>query len=687
MARKNTFTLLNDGDIIDLRPNTTTKDVQTTVNGSDLTQTVYIHAGVSGVDLTATMERADFAFKASDVSFRMNPEGKLEVIYNNSLIASIANNSASGTDLAFTDGKINVKAAQDDAGNLVFQLKGDSSAAPQNIPADGSQASLSIPLDSSSKSALADGGDTPKPPTVTTIDLDKGESIPTDGSPYNLIGKVEKLAELTTAQVNGATNITAKDDVDMLTSDSAIIKAVLALATNITVEDAVENLALADLSGLANPKLVVKSVPTDGKVTLTEPVKVDYVDSANEKLEAFLARTDVDYTTYKLEKPESLTLGDYSITDTAAAIAAAPAKVLAGAIPDGVTVEDTMSGWAANLAVADNANVDNLTVADSLTHILSGGKLVVDGLINNSATFIADDTPTNGVVSANASVLESFVNKEITFENNDDVQTVELTATKAVGTASSSLDLGKIFNDEVSAKINFTGSIAKDVVTADAGSTINGGGGQDEITLVASSSETVVLGSDAWNPAIVKSGSINEDNMVEIKTFGTEDKIDFGGIFADFTKGTKVSQAFSTTSTASLTKNTFSFVEDTGTDVQDFKDGTFKLASQGDAAIIAIKGASNTANIYYIQELGTDGVINKTNDIVIKLATIQMESSSDFAESNFAEPLTPSRRGGTLPAPERNHTPASPFSRRWGTAGVFAVWRLGGIKKAPARGA
>ena len=583
----------------------------------------------------------------------MNPEGKLEVIYNNSLIASIANNSASGTDLAFTDGKINVKAAQDDAGNLVFQLKGDSSAAPQNIPADGSQASLSIPLDSSSKSALADGGDTPVDPTVTTIDLDKGESIPTDGSPYNLIGSVESIGIAKTSEINGATNITVRDNVTKLTgedADSAAVKAVLNLADNIVVQDKLETLALADLSGLTNPKLVVTLAPRDGAtVNLKEVVKVAAADGAQGKLDAFLARTDVDYTTFKQTKPTTLTLGTYSIEDDATAIGAAKADLLAKA--ETVAVNDTM-GNIANLSSGIFADIDSFTVKDTLASI-TGASLDLINQIGvagstpaaaDKGTFIATDT-----TAASATLSTEFIN---TF-NASQGKTIDLSSLTDKGTLSITLEgkadtstgavTGVEFdtstNTPVFANLNsnvavtITGSEGVDTITLTSfknGVRIEGNGGKDEITL-GDGNDTVVLGSGVDLPtkvAATSTTSANNTLSITISEFTTgKDKLTFSGELASFTSVVEGSLSTSAaTDLGAMAGKVAFFGSASSTTFSSYTtSGGFNGLEKNESAIVVLSSTSGS-KIYYVEERdGKPGITMEASgagDIVVEIANV-----------------------------------------------------------------
>ena len=520
----NTFTLLNDGDIIDVRPNTTTKDVQTTVNGSDGKQTVYIHAGVSGVDLTATMERADFSFKASDVSFRMNPEGKLEVIYNNSLIASIANNSASGTDLAFTDGKINVKAAQDDAGNLVFQLKGDSSAAPQNIPADGSQASLSIPLDSSSKSALADGGDTPVDPTENILTVAQynahlaAGTLPAD---YTLEDSLQNLGTLGYS-ITKALKVAIKDDIENVVSGGELTSAAKNLATldtlsGVTLQGGVKALMEAELPAEITAKtvkyVVDEQVPT--ALTLNDITVAAAVAGPQKQVNDFLAGDNVSFVAPAAKPTEAVKVSSYTVRDDAENIAKAAegeGKAALLAAKD-VTMADTMQNVAtkANQVALDVTT--KLTVQDTLKGFADAGSLISDTLLNQIVTtvgaanvsFTATDKADKDVVKADVSALLDFAesNAVIKLEDAANVKTIELSTTEAlVGEkgASLALDAAKIFTIPSSAKVNLTASDQDDnLIINGSFDTINLGAGDDDIVLGDNAAVTTINLGDGTN--------------------------------------------------------------------------------------------------------------------------------------------------------------------------------------------
>ena len=636
---RNSFTLNNNLDKLGVFG-------PATINGSDGDQTALIFGSATDVVLTATMERADFALASSDVTFSYNPASlQIEVRQGTNLIASIANNAVSGTNLAFTDGGVNVKLGSNAAGDLVLQVQGDAGSAPQEIALDGSVHPLEVPADSTITSEVG-GGDTPTPPTptVTEVDLDNGGTIPADGSAYILVGAVATINGQTYTDIKNATSIVVKDTADNLIADDGTVapaaSALIADAkvTEVRVSDSLAELALTPIPdfGKTTKLVVTGTVPADGTINLPagDALTVAGVTGAQAQLDAFLARTDVTWPE-GVTPPTALSLGTYAIADTAANVAAADTAVLTGATS--VAIDDTVAGIKA-ATIGSLSGITNLSieVSDTLANLgsLTSTELTVIKGADSSAKFIATDKgdATTHAVSADASALAGFQGNEISFEDAT-ITTVNLTASKALGTADTAFEVDKLFDSaNTLTTINVTGSTSADNITASSkGGIIDGNGGADTITL-GSGVDTVVLGTGV---------DLEGDSSVftTVKTFtSTSDKIAFATSDTflkslDLTKAADVTGGVSGSENAvALTMNTVNVEAGTnvGTSVTDVAgvralfvasgaQGGYEFLAEGAECILVLETSSAT-NIWYLK--GGNNESSADDDTIVLLGAV-----------------------------------------------------------------
>ena len=614
---RNSFTLNNNLDKLGVFG-------PATINGSDGDQTALIFGSATDVVLTATMERADFALASSDVTFSYNPASlQIEVRQGTNLIASIANNAVSGTNLAFTDGGVNVKLGSNAAGDLVLQVQGDAGSAPQEIALDGSVHPLEVPADSTITSEVG-GGDTPTPPTptVTEVDLDNGGTIPADGSAYILVGAVATINTQTYTDIKNATSIVVKDAADnLIAADGTVAPAASALiadakVTEVRVSDSLAELALTPIPdfGKTTKLVVTGTVPADGKINLPagDALTVAGVTGAQAQLDAFLARTDVTWPD-GVTPPTALSLGTYAIADTAANVAAADTAVLTGATS--VAIDDTVAGIKA-ATIGSLSGITNLSieVSDTLANLgsLTSTELTVIKGADSSAKFIATDKgdATTHAVSADASALAGFQGNEISFEDAT-ITTVNLTASKAL----TAFEVDKLFDPaNTLTTINVTGSTSADNITASSkGGIIDGNGGADTITLATTGTgnDTVVFGS-GWT---LPTESAGEGTLSTTSLASSTD-----AIVKNFSAAGTDTIAFSADLVKSFLKSDGSLNVDTTTDsssVATLANGTIVVDASMQTADIVEKGSGTTDGVRELFDATKYNKLNANDEVIL----------------------------------------------------------------------
>ena len=514
MAR-NTFMLNNDGDSIALVKG------DYYVNGGAGAQQLLINSGVTGIEIAGGMERVDFAYNSSDLAFKVNGL-QIQILNGSNVIATIStNDAAGGTELAFKNGGLKISLDSSDPQNPAFSLTG-ANGSSQSIPlTQTNNVSLdkSFILNSSLTSNVggnAGGGDEPTEPTGITVQEYKDHvAAGTLPDSYNLVDEAKSLAGASYAAVTGAKSITLKDDVTDLTSkaNADAVKTATGMATNVVVEDSLNNLLGATLPDFGKPTTLLVNKIDSTNISLSD-VTIEKAAGAQAELDAFLARTDVAYKK-GLEKPGSLNLSTVTIKDTAANIIAAAddatlKTVLADA--DFITVGDTMKGIS-SVALSFVDMVNAIAVEDTLANFVAAKptKTLLKTLAGAGTTFTATDAPDdNSAVTVDIAGLMGFnavTNASISFANAG-VTTLNLTSSTALGKDSAfTLDTANFFAS-FGGTVNFTASSqADDVSIASAFDTIDLGAGDDTIALGAAAVvNTVNLGEGA-NTLTITSGA------------------------------------------------------------------------------------------------------------------------------------------------------------------------------------
>ena len=619
------------------------------VNGGAGAQQLLINSGVTGIEIAGGMERVDFAYNSSDLAFKVNGL-QIQILNGSNVIATIStNDAAGGTELAFKNGGLKISLDSSDPQNPAFSLTG-ANGSSQSIPlTQTNNVSLdkSFILNSSLTSNVGGGGGDTPTPTETTYSVDDAKIALAKGEikagEYILKDSISDLAS-NASILNGAKSIQVEDlAASLIDKEDVATSAVLgnAKVEKIIAKDSFEQIALNldELNALAKqPALVVSSMTA--KVSPKESLSVKQAENAAANLEKLYNDTTVKYekadgTTFK-KLDKAPTLDTYKIEDSAANIAGAAAKLLADAAAtnDGVVVSDTVLGFTQNSAVVSNTNVDSFKVSDSLTNILSGDKIILDGLSKQiNITFTADDpVGSDGIVKADVSaVLDTFGassnTTKISFENPDKVESINLTATSQIG-KDGTVDLAMVFTAPTNLKnINFTGSDQADKITASAkGGIIDGGLGADEITLAAGK-DIVVLGTG------INSAAEFSANKDVIKNFSVaSDKIKLDGFLSAFDElmnasenaaaggandiAGKIAIGASISAAAALEASDVAklFASD-GKDNQ-----LLKLDAGKDAVVIDTKGG-----VWYV---ANDGDMQVTKDEVHLVATILTDTNS-----------------------------------------------------------
>ena len=528
MAR-NTFMLNNDGDSIGLVKG------DYYVNGGAGAQQLLINSGVTGIEIAGGMERVDFAYNSFDLAFKVNGL-QIQILNGSNVIATIStNDTAGGTELAFKNGGLKISLDSSDPQNPAFSLTG-ANGSSQSIPLN-SQENVSLDksfiLNSSLTSNVGGGGTPGTGDDTVTIDLTdlSHKPIPTDGTPYNLIGDVTNINKASYTDIKNASKITIKDDLtDLIDTTKGTLKddAKKALAidnvTDVKVIGNLDDLAMTTLPAEVSAKTVsylINKASMKSTVTLTDAT-VDEANGAVKQINDFLAnsasKTVLDGTT------ESKLPADFAVTtvkitnlvDTAEAIATADATLLKGA--KNVIVEDTVANVIAKSELFKDENVDAVNVEDSLENISNATLLLTTSA--KPVTFTANDTG-----DATLTYESNLVSKGITFNSLEENSVVTLNA--SAQTSPLTVDLNSVFSfdaDVKGATVDYTGGSAVDTITANAnGGRIDGGLGADVITL-AKGVDTVVLGSGVNTAANL---AANTDSISGFDV--ASDKLDFNG--------------------------------------------------------------------------------------------------------------------------------------------------------------
>ena len=625
------------------------------VIGSAGTEKALIMDGATNTIVDNTVEEIHLQNNIENLSFAVDENtNTVSILNGNSVVASFAANE-NGIKLFTANGMSVIKMALDEvSGDVSFTAdNGSASATPVALPTNGTALPAEA-IDANGKSDNA-GGNTPVPPVteegILVADAAAGLANGTyKGGDYILDDSVANLNIATYAVVNGAKSITVADTVKNLKADDAANA--LALASNVSVEDGLKNLALNDPFDFGGKPttLVVTSAPVSNSVVKLGEVSVAEAAGAQAKIDAFLAKTTGVTYADGVKKPDALIAGDYSIVDNAANLISADGDLLVGG--NNVTVKDTIAEIA-KIPTATFASVDTVSVSDSLANITQADSaLLAQIAAKTGSTFVATDT-----TEATAFIDGSFdgtTGKTIDLSNlvNDNASlTIQLEDASSSGidfisknpfgkTLSSKVDLSIVGTDNPD-----TITLATDLTTSGKfisnDARIDGGLGADNITL-GKGADVVVLGTDITNKEGQAYGygsdansAANNDSIASFNVSATAsggiDKLEFADFLDGFDKGD-----FMTLGTAAKGISGADFngkiIQLTATADFDKVSALFdadKGIGEGNAMIVIASDNTNT-NIWYVADTQTDGTIAADEiHLVATLAGVKEQLTAD----------------------------------------------------------
>ena len=451
---------------------------------------------------------------------------------------------------------------------------------------------------------------------------------------YRLVGDADELSSAKYEIIAGAKgDVVLKDSVATLVALGADVKEALGLASKVTVEGALSALVQADLPSEITAKSVSYYVSSVDAIAMQD-VTVAQATDIDSVLATFLSNPYVTYQT-PADKPASVddvTVTISSVTDTVANLAAADLTQFAGAT---INVKDT----AANIngmTLGLKANVDTVTVADSLANILDMAAP------DKSYTFDATDTK-NVNVSVDADFNTDFTGAQIHLDKLGENEVVKISlevADTAINGVTLDATVFKTTADGVT--FDITGSALADEITAnDLGGIIDGGLGADIITLGAGV-DTVVLGSGINSATDL--GSANADTITGFSAGASGDKLNFVGILSGFgSKGFASYASGATAASGNVDANgalvaisgsvAIASVSDLFATASD-DDAVFKLLDSGESAIVVTNDDSHSY-VWYVAEDGQKVGIDDTE--VHLVATLQgITDAAKLTADNFA---------------------------------------------------
>ena len=612
------------------------------VIGSAGTEKALIMDGATNTIVDNTVEEIHLQNNIEKLSFAVNDNTNTVSIMNgNAVVASFAANE-NGIKLFTANGMSVIKMVLDAQGNASFTAdNGSASATPVALPTNGS-ALPSDAIDTNAKSDNA-GGTTPTPPVTPT---EEGITVAVaaaglangtyKGGDYILDDSVANLNSATYAVVNGAKSITVADTVKNLKADDAANA--LALASNVSVEDGLKNLALNDPFDFGGKPttLLVTSAPVSNSTVKLGDVTVLEASGAQAKLDAFLAKTTGVTYADGVKKPEALKAGDYNIVDDATNVIGADVEVLAMASK--VSVADTVANIA-KISTATFAEVDAVTVNDSLANITQANVKLLSEIVgkgDGNFSFAASDTTTATAFLSDSvlSIFSSTSAPKLDLSNltGDKASlTIMLEDDDATsGTKISFKDANNNPFENLSSKVtlNIVGTDGEDTITLKdtSGITnptrIDGGLGKDTITL-SDGADIVVLGTD-----FTKAGDFTKDNADSIVSFNTDgasalDKLEFADFLDGFDSGDfmTIASGDGVISGAGFNGKIIGVSKNVATDEVSklFSDAT---VGEGDDMIV-ITSTGTDASVWYVADTNADGGIAASEiNLVATLAGI-----------------------------------------------------------------
>ena len=634
------------------------------VIGSAGTEKALIMNGASNTIVDNTVEEIHLQNNIENYSFSVDENTNTVSILNGStVLASFAANET-GIKLFSANGMSVIKMNLDpETGDASFTAdNGATGATPVSLPIDGTALPADA-IDTNAKSENA-GGDTPTPtPTVKEFTVDEYDAAVIAGTlpeAYALNDTAAELAGATYAAVTGATSITLEDSVEFLTTaaNATTVATATAMATKVVVADSLNNLLAVSLpeGGIGGkPTSLLVTGKVNPKVVLDD-ISVAKAATAQADLDAFLARTDVAYDADSgAKKPDALTLSSYSITDDAAAIAAANADATQKALltaAEEVNIFDTMAGISAvpvdtfNLVSLGKAK-GTITVDDSLAAFSDANpsETILKALNGAGASFTVSDT--GDIPEVDIAGLMNFKLGNAQLLLDGDITSVSLTAEAsktAIGSStSSSFEVDSFFDITTSTTftgtINFTGSnLDDDIKASTKGGIIDGGLGADKITLQAANSvDTVVLGTGVNKVADFEGDTIVGFNA-ETAVGTVADKLDFDGFLSDFAliKGATANSGSITG--ASFVDHGIAIIQDSvaSDKISEMFSADTATVGSGYEMLLLVdeSNSSHKTHVWFVSDANSDGKI--AADEITLVATLDSVDATKLTADNIA---------------------------------------------------
>lgn len=327
-----------------------------------------------------------------------------------------------------------------------------------------------------------DGGYEPLPDDGLTLAEFQGKPA-ADQPKYYIQDSIDHLKGATFAELNTAKGIYVEDTIDNLKQSDAA--SYLAKAQHVIIADSLDNLVKESLPSFGDTPTSLLVTSASNTVNFTD-VTVSVAADAQNTLNNFLARSDVAYDVDKgVTKPTEVTVGTYSIKDTAAAVAAADATLLDDA--DSVTVADTMAALTSNFSLIDSGDITDVELKDSLTNIANASTTIIKGLMGFAGDFTVVATNTGSAKVNYTDALDALAS------GGDDINVSSLDKLSVVAQAESTTQGATLDTEDLTLfsgadSISFIGTKQADTFTiADtaniANLSIDGGADTDSLTI------------------------------------------------------------------------------------------------------------------------------------------------------------------------------------------------------------
>ena len=325
-----------------------------------------------------------------------------------------------------------------------------------------------------------DGGYEPLPDDGLSLADFKAKSE-ADQPKYYIQDTIDNLKGATFDQINTAKGIYVEDTIDNLKQSDAA--SYLAKAQHVIIADSLDHLVKGSLPSFGSTPTSLLVTSASDTVNFTD-VTVSVAADAQNTLDDFLARSDVEYAK-GVTKPTELTVGTYSIKDTAAAVAAADATLLDDA--GSVTVADTMAALTSNFSLIDSGDITGVELKDSLTNIANASTTIIKGLMGFAGDFTVAATNTGSAKVNYTDALDALASggADINVSSLDKLSVVAQAESTTQGATLDTEDL-TLFSGADS--ISFIGTKQADTFTiADtaniANLSIDGGADTDSLTI------------------------------------------------------------------------------------------------------------------------------------------------------------------------------------------------------------